>query len=594
MSIYLWLSVFSFFGCEATKDKSTTKGDTPSLMEKDSASVEASKETTTKTVASSEKAVELPADKVAFYKKDFPAAVQFRKRDIPADFLSEIDKSNSTYYDVLDENNAVIGYLRDFMGPVTSEENCACNPLSLTLTYNPDYSLRNVISVAPLQKYGHEALTEEEHKKMVEIAKSPSPELSSLQAPQDMIDGSTGATSLKYKGKVVDKAGYSSWRISRLAMETAQIIQGAPIQRDANRLQKMMQNVSKPADQRAKIMEFLPTAESDYLKQRAIFILAELYLQGLLTGESTDSKAEEVILNAGLGAIQEAELLINLCLAFVEQKVAPDFVASCIKKLEGNEQKEMFASQISLLKGLELVGQDKGKEAIAYLEKGLSTGNPAPDLRQKMATIYKDLNETKKSCEQLEGIYIDAPLWPNISEMLKACGNVNTITAKLDKTRQEELFATKIAAPKKASAMSLLDESNAKKTIDFSKGNKIRVIVFFATWCPHCQKEMPRLVDFYSQLQLSDLRDKVELLPIRASIARETQSFSDFKRQYNIPFPIMTDEGIAFESFANEQGVSPGFPMLAISNTKGEVVYFLSHGDYNDTAKELFWLLRSL
>ena len=95
-------------------------------------------------------------------------------------------------------------------------------------------------------------------------------------------------------------------------------------------------------------------------------------------------------------------------------------------------------------------------------------------------------------------------------------------------------------------------------------------------------------------MQISDLKDSVELVPVRASIARETQSFADFKREYNIPFPIMTDEGIAFESFANEQGVSPGFPMIAITNAKGEVSYFLSHGDYNDTAKELFWLLRSL
>ena len=590
MSIYLWLSLFSFLGCEATKDKSPTKGETPSLIEKEKDS-SSTKETPT---PQKEVSNALPEDKVAFYRKDFPEAARFQKRDIPADFLAEIDKSNSTYYDVLDAKGTIIGHLRDFMGPVTSEENCACNPLSLTLTYNTDYRLRNIISVAPLQKYGHEALTEEEHQQMVDIAKNPSPELSALQAPQDMIDGSTGATSATYKGKVVDKAGYSSWRISRLAVETAQILQGAPIQRDADRLQKMLQGAQNPSDQRAKIIAFLPTAESDYLKQRAIFILAELYLQGLMTGEKTDGKTEETILNAGLGEVQEAELLINLCLAFVEQKVAPTFVSSCIKKLENNAQKSMFESQIALLKGLELVGQDKGKEAIPYLEKGLSSGSPAPELRQKMATVYTELKESKKACVQLEGIYAEAPLWPNLDDMLASCGDTNKIKARLDKKRKADLIASAIPAPKRASTMMLLDESSQKKAIDFSKGNKKRVVVFFATWCPHCQKEMPRLVDFYNQLQLSDLKDRVELVPIRASIARETQSFADFKRQYNIPFTIMTDEGIAFESFANEQGVSPGFPMIAITNTKGEVVYFLSHGDHNDTAKELFWVLRSL
>ena len=589
MSVYTILSFLFLGGCDAPKDKSsTTKETVPSLKEapKDAGQPKEDVVDTPKTA--------LPQDKVDFYKKEFPNAASFNKRDIPADFLPEIDKSNSAYYEVLDQNNTIIGYLRDFMGPVTSEENCACNPLSLTLAYNTDFTLKNLISVAPLQKYGHEPLTEEEHKQMVSIAQAPSPELLALQAPQDMIDGATGATSLSYKDKVVDKAGYSSWRLARLSMETAQILQGAPIQRDMDRLQKKMQGADTPQAQRERLVEFIPTAESDYLKQRAVFILAELYLQGLSIGEKTDSQVESIILNANLGAMQEAELLINLCLAFVEQKAAPDFVSKCIQKLDTNPQKENFSAQIALLKGMELFEKGKGKEAIPLLEKGLAVGSVSPELRQKMALVYKELNETQKSCAQLEEIYIEAPKWPNLDSMLEACGDTKKITKKLDTKRKNSLLSSKIGAPKKASPMNLKDESGNSKSIALSTTGKKTVIVFFATWCPHCQKEMPRLVEFYNTLQLSPQKNKIDLLAIRASTARETQSFADFKKQYNIPFPIMTDEGIAFESFANEQGVSPGFPMLAITNTKGEVVYFLSHGDYNDTSKELFWLLESL
>ena len=588
MSVYTILSFLIFGGCDAPKDKSpTTKEPVPSLKE-------APKEIEPKEAIAKTPKATLPQDKIDFYKKEFPNAASFNKRDIPADFLSDIDKSNSSYYEVLDQNNTIIGYLRDFMGPVTSEENCACNPLSLTLAYNTDFTLKNIISVAPLQKYGHEPLTEEEHKKMVSIAKSPSPELLALQAPQDMIDGETGATSLSYKDKVVDKAGYSSWRLARLSMETAQILQGAPIQRDMDRLQKKMQGADTPQAQRERLVEFIPTAESDYLKQRAVFILAELYLQGLSIGEKTDTTVESIILNANLGAMQEAELLINLCLAFVEQKAAPDFVSKCIQKLEKNPQKENFSAQIALLKGMELFEKGKGKEAIPLLEKGLAVGSVSPELRQKMALVYKELNETKKSCAQLEEIYLEAPKWPNLESMLQGCGDTKKITKKLDSKRKNTLLSSKLEAPKKASPMNLKDETGGDKSIDLSTTGKKTVIVFFATWCPHCQKEMPRLVEFYNTLQVSPNKNKIDLLAIRASTARETQSFADFKKQYGIPFPIMTDEGIAFESFANEQGVSPGFPMLAVANAKGEVVYFLSHGDYNDTSKELFWLLESL
>ena len=143
---------------------------------------------------------ELTADRVEFYKTEFPYAERFIENKIPPSFLSEMDKGNSVYYDVQDSSGTVIGYLRDFMGPVSSDEECACNPLSLTLAYNKDLSLRNILSVAPLQKYGHEELTEDEHKQMVEIAQNPSTELLKLKAPQEMIDGVSDTPSLTSSG----------------------------------------------------------------------------------------------------------------------------------------------------------------------------------------------------------------------------------------------------------------------------------------------------------------------------------------------------------------------------------------------------------
>ena len=54
-----------------------------------------------------------------------------------------------------------------------------------------------------------------------------------------MIDGVSGATKLTFKDKVVDQAGFSSWRIARLAMDTAGIIEGSPRQEDADQLREM-------------------------------------------------------------------------------------------------------------------------------------------------------------------------------------------------------------------------------------------------------------------------------------------------------------------------------------------------------------------
>ncbi len=537
---------------------------------------------------------ELTEDRLSFYKTDFPKATYFRKNTIPRNMLSELDKGNSVYFDVLDDSNNIIGHLRDFMGPVTDEDDCSCSPLSLTLTYNPDFSLRNILSVAPLQKYGHESLTENEHRQMVEIAKSPSPELISLRAPQDMIDGMSGATKSIYKDKVVDKAGYSTWRISNLAIDSSQIIRGVPIQRDADRLQKMLQGARTDSEQINMIIQFIPTAESNYLTKRALYILADLYLKEMLTGRTRNFRAEEVLLNSGLGDFQEAELLTNVCMAFVEEKMALPFVSSCVQKLELSSQNEEFEYYILIMKGLLLLEQGNVDEAIVSLEKGLSSGNPSPSFRARLAGLYKEQNKILESCGQYESMYIDAPMWPDLNEGLSECGDVEDIKKRLDETRKSKILSDRVIDPKVVSVMQLLDESGKRLEVDFSKGEKLRVVVFFATWCPHCQSEMPRLVEFYQQLQESDLKDKVELVAIRAAITRETQTLDTFKTQYNVPFPILTDEGLVFDNFAVEQGVNAGFPLVAVTNTAGEVEYFPSHGHYNETVKELFWMLSSI
>ena len=445
MTNFLLFSIF--FGCNPPKDK------TPNDHAKPPTSTEQ------KTVVQTGG---LTQDKVDFYTKEFPKAARFTAQSIAEEYLLEIDKSNNTYYEIHDASGTLLGYVRDFSGPVTSDADCACSPLSLTLAFNPDFSLRNIISVAPLQKYGHEALTDAEHKQMVEIAKNPSRELLSLKAPQDMIDGTTGATAATYKGKVVDKAGYSSWRIARLAMETSQIIQGMLIQQEVDRLQTLMKEAKTPEEMSAKIIEFLPTANSSYLKQRAIFILAELYMQSLASGKPSDPKIEETILGAKFGANQEAELLINLCLAFVEQKYAPNFVRKCIVKLETNPLRSNFEDQLSLLKGLELIALNKGKEALPFLEKGLASGTASPELMEKMAVLYKQLGEAEKSCSQLKNLYLAAPKWNNIENMLSSCGKGNLIK-ELDETRRKEIIQTRIPKDKEiaVSPMKLKDEQNA-------------------------------------------------------------------------------------------------------------------------------------
>ena len=57
----------------------------------------------------------------------------------------------------------------------------------------------------------------------------------------------------------------------------------------------------------------------------------------------------------------------------------PNFVSSCIKKLDQNSQKTMFESQISLLKGLELVTKEVLMKVIA--------GKKVPERQRVMSDL---------------------------------------------------------------------------------------------------------------------------------------------------------------------------------------------------------------
>ena len=255
---------------------------------------------------------------------------------------------------------------------------------------------------------------------------------------------------------------------------------------------------------------------------------------------------------------------------------------------------ESYQSEVSLMKGFVFLGEKKEKQAVQFLEKGITTGDYSPERRLQVSEIFTKLNEKKKSCVQLEEIYKDAPLWPALIEGLKACGELEKTIARLDDIRKKDILQTKQKAPQKASMMELIDEANTAVQIDLSAGNRLRVLVFFATWCPHCQKEMPRLIEFHTQLQASDIKDKVDFIPIRTAIAKDNIEFPMFKKIFKIPFAVLTDNGLAYQNFAKEQGIRVSYPKIAISNTKGEIVYFLQHGTHRDTVKELFWILRSL
>ena len=95
-------------------------------------------------------------------------------------------------------------------------------------------------------------------------------------------------------------------------------------------------------------------------------------------------------------------------------------------------------------------------------------------------------------------------------------------------------------------------------------GDGTTLVVFWETWCPHCQREVPKLQAMYDKLK-GDGLSIVGLTKITKSSTEE--KVSDFIKSTNMSYPVAKEDGRASQHF----GVS-GIPAAAVVKN-GKVVW---------------------
>ena len=97
---------------------------------------------------------------------------------------------------------------------------------------------------------------------------------------------------------------------------------------------------------------------------------------------------------------------------------------------------------------------------------------------------------------------------------------------------------------------------------------QILIIEIFSMYCPHCQKEAPRVNELYKFIQERvDLKDNIKIIGIGAT--NSEYEVIQFKKTYEISFPLFPDEDI---SISKKLGASSTPTFIAIK--------FLNNGDY--------------
>jgi len=99
-------------------------------------------------------------------------------------------------------------------------------------------------------------------------------------------------------------------------------------------------------------------------------------------------------------------------------------------------------------------------------------------------------------------------------------------------------------------------------SLDQYKGKKAVWIIFWATWCPYCEKEIPALKEVYKEYG-----DKIEIIGVNIGVRDDMDSIEAYQMEHDIPYSLIMSNDVA-----REYGVR-GTPTQVIIDIHGTVMY---------------------
>ena len=149
-----------------------------------------------------------------------------------------------------------------------------------------------------------------------------------------------------------------------------------------------------------------------------------------------------------------------------------------------------------------------------------------------------------------------------------------------------------------ASAFALPDLSESEVTFDYGNTaspfyGKTTVMAFFASWCSHCQTELPYFEKLYEKYSTDA---KVKFVAVRTFRARETEDIHDFVKRFGLKFLIVSDtpkEAPEPSKVAKQYQVK-GVPVVFIIDKTGKVRHLPNISDFSKYVEEMSGLIDPL
>lgn len=109
---------------------------------------------------------------------------------------------------------------------------------------------------------------------------------------------------------------------------------------------------------------------------------------------------------------------------------------------------------------------------------------------------------------------------------------------------------------------------------------EVLILEIFSMYCPYCQKEAPLVNELYQSINnRPDIKDRIKIIGVGAG--NTPFEVEVFKNQYNIPFPLFSDESFSVHKSVGEVR-TPYFFVIKINADGSNKILYSKVGTIQD------------